>query len=125
MPTSGKRLLCLLLLAGGLLLASACGTARRGVPLVGDREIEDPVLLLGRQTFDANCQQCHPGGTSGIGPALNNKPLPGFAIRMQVRNGVGAMPSYTEKEISDEALEALVAYLKWLRNLPPAAAHAS
>ena len=120
MSTHRIRLLCLVLLSGGLLLASACGSARRGVPLVGEREIEDPVLLLGRQTFDANCQQCHPGGTGGMGVALNNKPLPGFAIRLQVRSGVGAMPSYSEKEISDEALDALVAYLKWLRDLPPA-----
>lgn len=119
MNAHGSRLLFTLLLVGGLLMASACGSARRGVPLVGDREIDDPVLLLGRRTFDANCHQCHPGGTGGIGPALNNKPLPGFAIRLQVRNGIGAMPSFTEEEISDEALDALVAYMKWLRDLPP------
>ena len=104
------------LFAGAVLLG--CGSARRGVPLVGERTATDPVLLLGRRTFDANCHQCHPGGTKGLGPALNNKPLPGFAIRLQVRNGLGAMPSFPEEEISDEELDALVTYMKWLRNLP-------
>ena len=113
------RLILMLLLVGGLLLASACGSARRGVPLVGDREIEDPELLLGRRSFDTFCHSCHPGGTGGLGLALNNKPLPGFAVRLQVRNGIGAMPSFSEKVISDEALDAIVAYMKWLRNLPP------
>lgn len=108
-----------LLMAGLLILAAACGTARRGLPLTSDRALDDPTLQLGRRTFDAHCHQCHPGGTGGLGVALNNKPLPGFVIRLQVRQGFGAMPAFSEEEISDEALDALVAYLKWLRDLPP------
>ncbi len=116
-----KRYLILLLclfFSGALLLK--CGSSRRGVPLYpGERKISDPTLILGRKVFANHCHQCHPGGTEGLGPALNNKPYPGFAIEFQVRNGVGAMPGFSEEIISDEELEALVAYVDYLSDLPP------
>ena len=105
------------LLVAGILLAAACGTARRGAPLTGEHEPPTPEIALGQRVFDANCAQCHPGGTQGLGPALNNKPLPGWLIRFQVRNGLGAMPAFSEEEIPDEQLEALTEYLVWLRRL--------
>jgi mono/diheme cytochrome c family protein len=54
---------------------------------------------------------------AGLGPALNNKPLPGFAIRYQIRNGMGAMPAFDEEKISDKEAKNIVAYLKALRKL--------
>lgn len=107
------------LLAAGLLLPPlllGCGTARRGVAATG-REVEadDPELLRGRAVFTGTCQPCHPGGEAGLGPALNNKPLPGFLIRLQVRAGFGAMPSFSREELSAEDLGAIVAWLKALR----------
>lgn len=54
-------------------------------------------------------------GGAGLGPAINNKPLPGWLIRFQVRHGFGAMPAFSEKEISDGELNDVVAYLKALR----------
>jgi mono/diheme cytochrome c family protein len=63
----------------------------------------------------AHCQPCHPGGEAGLGPAINDKPLPGFLIRLQVRSGVGAMPAFSAEEISVDELAALTAYLKALR----------
>ena len=59
-----------------------------------------------------SCHQCHPGGKAGLGPAINNKPLPGFMIKLQSRAGVGAMPGFSSSELSDEELNAIVAYLK-------------
>ena len=103
-----------LLLAGMLV---ACGTARRGAPLTGEHTPPTAEIALGQRVFDANCHQCHVGGTQGLGPALNDKPLPGWLIRLQVRRGLGAMPSFTEEEISDEELDALVSYMVWLRRL--------
>jgi mono/diheme cytochrome c family protein len=97
------------------LLTAGCGSARRGEPLVGPREITDPVLLLGQQVFDTYCHQCHPGGTSGVGPAINNKPLPGWLIKFQVRNGLGVMPSFSSEQIPPAELDAVVRYLKELR----------
>ena len=111
------RLLSVLILTGLLALAAACGSARRGVPLTGDHEVDDPELVLGQRTFDSFCHSCHPGGTAGLGPALNNKPLPGWLIRTQVRAGLGPMPAFSDKVIPDEELDALVTYLKYLRSL--------
>lgn len=104
-------------LIAGLLLAAACGTSRRGAPLTGEHDPPTPEVALGQRVFDASCAQCHPGGTQGLGLALNDKPLPGWLIKFQVRNGVGAMPSFSHEEISGQELDALVEYLVWLRRL--------
>lgn len=61
------------------------------------------------------CKQRHPLGDAGLGPAINNKPLPGFMIKSQVRLGAGAMPSFSKEEINGEELDDLVEYLKALR----------
>lgn len=95
---------------------SAC-SARRGVPYTeplqaNAEEVQDGMLL-----FDTYCNSCHPGGASGLGPAINNKPLPGFLIRFQIRHGLGAMPAFKEEVISDEESKKIVAYLKKLRKL--------
>ncbi len=104
----------------GLVLACSlgvqgCGSARRGEPLVGPLPMTSAAVEHGRQVFLANCHQCHPGGEAGLGPAINDKPLPGFLIRLQVRNGLGAMPAFSPQEISAEELADLIAYLKALR----------
>ncbi len=96
-------------------LLSACAPAYRGEPLYGPLDTSVPEVALGRQTFAANCNQCHPGGSSGLGPALNNKPLPAGLIKYQVRHGLGAMPAFSPERLSDENLDALVAYLLKLR----------
>lgn len=62
------------------------------------------------------CNGCHPGGEAGLGPALNNKLLPGFLIKFQVRNGLGVMPSFSQDVISPEELDDLVSYLVALRH---------
>ncbi len=102
-------LLLLLLLA----LVAACGPARRGEPFTA-LQLE-PAEKKGREHFMHHCNPCHPGGAAGLGPALNNKPLPRWAIRLQVRHGLGAMPGFSKTEIPDEELEAIIGYLKALR----------
>jgi mono/diheme cytochrome c family protein len=96
---------------------SACGSARRSEPFVGAAALTPPNdrIALGERVFDRNCSQCHPGGEAGLGPALNDKPLPQFAMHIQVRNGVGAMPRFSSAEISDAELKAVTSYLAWLR----------
>lgn len=108
-----------LMLALVLAIGSCSETARRGVPLLGPMRVDDPQVALGEVVFMRECNQCHPRGESGIGPAMNDKPLPDFAIRAQVRAGLGAMPSFSEAEISDEELDAIVAYLDYLRERGP------
>jgi mono/diheme cytochrome c family protein len=112
-----RRALTLLLLGAALVALAACGSARRGAPLTGPHDPPSAEIAQGQRVFDAFCNGCHPGGTAGVGLALNNKPLPGFVIRRQVRWGVGAMPAFSEETIPDDELDALVAYLVWLRRL--------
>ena len=97
----------------GLLIG--CGSARRGVPVQPPLEIEDAEVAQGQQVFMGFCNGCHPGGAGGVGLALNNKLLPGWAIRLQVRHGLGVMPAFSEDVIDDAELHALVAYVKTLR----------
>lgn len=102
-----------------LLAAVGCGTARRGEPLIGEKEPPNEQIALGERVFATQCSQCHPGGERGVGFALNDKPLPTWLMRFQVRNGVGAMPSFSSEEISGDELDALMEYLVWLRRQGP------
>lgn len=102
-------------LLAALLSITGCGSARRGEPITPPPPMTAPTLVRGEEIFMKRCHQCHPGGEAGLGPALNNKPLPGWMIRFQVRHGLGAMPAFSEKEIGDRELDDLVAYLKALR----------
>jgi len=107
-----------LLLVAGLsicfFLLLACGSARRGEPLTGRSSFSEEAGL-GRIAFYAHCDQCHPGGEAGLGPALNNKPLPGFLIKMQIRHGLGAMPSFSNIRVPERDMDNIVNYLKELR----------
>jgi mono/diheme cytochrome c family protein len=97
----------------GIILA-AC-SARRGEPLGYARRGADPSVEHGRVVFMQHCHKCHPGGEAGLGPAINDKPLPEFLMKTQVRVGLGAMPSFHRQEISGEELDNLIRYLKALR----------
>lgn len=109
---------CLLALTTLAALASnGCGPARRGVPF------GPPLLLTERQKqgqvlFMRECNGCHPGGAGGLGPAIANKPLPGFAMRTQIRKGIGAMPAFTEQMLGDAEVDAIVDYLNALQETP-------
>lgn len=102
------------LLAVLFVVQAGCGSARRGVPTEEPLEISEEQVRRGQQVFMHTCNGCHPGGAAGLGPAINNKPLPDVAIRVQVRNGFGAMPAFSDDVISDEELDALLAYLNAL-----------
>ena len=105
-------LLCIITLAAG------CGTTRRGEPIIGEHQPPNEDVAEGLVAFDRYCSACHPGGEAGQGPALNNKPLPAFAIKFQVRHGLGAMPAFPEQVISEKELDDITAYLIWLRHTP-------
>lgn len=99
-----------------LMFLCSCGTARKTQPVKEPLEINTEKLAEGQQAFDKHCNTCHPGGDSGLGPALNNKGIvPNFLIRFQVRNGLGAMPSFSDEQLSDEHLDALIEYINALQ----------
>ena len=104
-----------ILLLISVLLILACGTAKRGEPTYAPVPTSDPAIARGEVVYNAYCQKCHPGGETGLGPAINDKPAPGFVIRFQIRNGLGAMPAFKEEVISDEQLDDLMKYINTLR----------
>lgn len=108
-----KGKIAILMVAVGLTVD--CGPARRSEPLMG------PLVLAsdgqeGRMVYMKYCHQCHPGGEAGLGPSLNDKALPTFLKKFQVRQGIGSMPSFSEEEISDQELDDIMVYLKALRD---------
>jgi mono/diheme cytochrome c family protein len=98
-----------------LFAASSCGSARKVPPVASPVEMTSQKVAHGRTEFYEYCHRCHPHGEAGLGPAINDKPLPSFLIRFQVRNGLGAMPPFPKEVIDNEELDAIVAYLKALR----------
>jgi mono/diheme cytochrome c family protein len=112
------RLLALPAIGCALGLIAACST-RRSEPFTGSVPAGNPQVERGRISFMWHCHKCHPGGESGLGTALNDKPLPEFLIKSQVRLGLGAMPSFPRDQISDGELDDLVRYLKALRGQKP------
>ena len=106
----------MVLLSGLLATLSGCGSARRDLP--SGETLLAKNIAQGEQVFLQYCHQCHPGGQAGVGPALNNKPLPEFLMKIQVRHGLGAMPGFSEETISSHELDQLTAYLIALRQTP-------
>jgi mono/diheme cytochrome c family protein len=109
------------LLAMSLATGSGCATnnARRDDLVAAPLNLNDAKLATGRRVFVANCNVCHPGGAAGLGPSLNDRHmLFDFMIARQVRKGRGAMPKFSKQRISDEQLDALVAYLDAMRAQP-------
>ena len=104
---------------GGALLLAGCMTARRTEPAATALELADARVNRGRVVFFQQCHFCHPQGGAGLGPAIVNKPLPSFLMKLQVRHGLGAMPSFKDEKISDGDLDALVAYIKAVRANKP------
>ncbi|HSH37758.1 MAG TPA: cytochrome c [Chthoniobacterales bacterium] len=106
---------CAALVALAALMLAGCGSARRSDPIKGSVTINDPRVAHGRDVWMMKCNRCHPGGEAGLGPATNDKPLPGFLIAAQIRTGLGAMPAFTKEEMSDADVAAVIAYMKAIR----------
>ena len=102
------------LLCAILVFLAGCGSARREEPVVGPISLNE-AERRGHAVYQQHCFKCHAGGDGGLGPAINDKPLPKFLMRLQTRAGLGAMPSFSREQISDEELDALLDYLVALR----------
>ena len=93
------------------LVGGACGTSRLGETTREELPTWSPAEARGEQVFMARCHKCHPDGEAGLGPAINGKPLPGFLMHLQVRQGLGAMPGFDHDLISGDELGDLLLYL--------------
>jgi mono/diheme cytochrome c family protein len=109
-----KRLAAAVVLAGTGFIAS-CSSAVRDEPRTAPLKLSTEKMTVGQQVFAQHCHQCHPGGAGGLAPSINDKPLPVWLMKTQVRAGLGAMPAFPKDHISDEQLDALMVYLKALR----------
>jgi mono/diheme cytochrome c family protein len=95
--------------------ASGCRSVHRGEVAGAPVPMSSPAVEHGRLTFQQHCYRCHPGGEGGLGPSLNEKPLPVFLMKTQVRRGLGAMPGFDKDEISAHEMNDLMAYMLALR----------
>lgn len=74
----------------------------------------------GKATFNVFCNSCHPGANAGAGPKISGAefhkkyPLDENIVKV-VRGGRGGMPSFSDSILSQEQLEAIVAYLRSLK----------
>jgi mono/diheme cytochrome c family protein len=99
--------------------AAACGGAEHRGPPQGPEAVPDnPEEVYGETLFQKYCYQCHPGGGAGLGPALNDKPLPELAIKEQVRRGAGEMPAFSEELLPNADVDAIADYVDDLRHTP-------
>lgn len=99
-----KRILAIVLVG---LAVSACNK-----PPLNDDLPETEAVQQGQVLYMEYCQKCHPDGEAGLGPSVYY--VPDFAKRFQVRHGLGAMPEFNESAVSDEELDKIVLYLKYL-----------
>lgn len=107
-----------LALAWIVALLGGCGRSHRGEPQGPEVRPDNATEARGERLFAKFCYQCHPGGDAGLGPALNDKPLPEAAIRTQIREGVGAMPAFDGDLLDDDEVAAIAKYVQELRGTP-------
>ena len=106
------------------LAVAGCGPAHRGEPNGPRVTTVTPDQVRGERLFFQMCSQCHPGGGAGLGPAINNMTLPAIAIKTQIRKGVGAMPSFSDEELSDDDVDAVTDYVTHMMEAPATHAQA-
>jgi ubiquinol-cytochrome c reductase cytochrome c subunit len=89
-----------------------------GIPDISDWEDGD--LAEGRALFTANCAACHGPTAAGIAVGQNDVSsnlagVPPLQVAEAIRSGPGVMPVFSDEVLTDEELDATVA---WVMNLP-------
>lgn len=99
-----------------ILAATIASCARRhSEPITGTTvDTSNPRVAHGQVLYNAYCQKCHPNGEAGLGPEIMLKP--GFARRVQVRHGLGVMPSFKAGQLSKHDLKDIMVYLRDLKH---------
>jgi mono/diheme cytochrome c family protein len=98
-----------------VMFAGACAGASPEVPLGPDGRV-DPVLVLGREVYGAQCSTCHGvsgGGGSGVrlaGTVVGSIPDADDQAAV-ILDGRGRMPAFRNR-LSAEQIEAVVRYTR-------------
>jgi mono/diheme cytochrome c family protein len=99
--------------------ASCAALAATLVPVAAQEPAVD-----GKALYQSQCATCHSAGErmpgtlalavkygSARSPVLDAEPVAAALVKLAVRRGVNAMPSFRKTEISDAELEAIAVYL--------------
>ena len=117
MRTQAKILLATLTIA-----LAACGGGSKGASEAeaesssgGEASYEGPITSTdaesGKAKFDDFCGDCHPDGGEDVGPSLIATPHTPAKLRQQIREGGGKMRPFSEKRLSNEDMESILAWL--------------
>lgn len=68
-------------------------------------------VARGQEVFANFCDDCHPGAGEDVGPSLIADPHSPAQLRKQIREGSGKMRPFSEKRLSNEDMETLLAWL--------------
>jgi mono/diheme cytochrome c family protein len=90
---------------------SAAGTSAGAEATQYEGPISSTDVEGGKQLFATNCDDCHPGGESDVGPSLIAEPHTPARIRQQIREGSGKMHPFSAQRVSDANVESILAYL--------------
>lgn len=108
-------MLCLFILTacGGSGAAEGGSEASSG----GDMsQYEGPIASTdtarGEEVFLMFCDDCHPDGGADDGPSLLEHPTTAAMMRKQIREGSGKMRPFPVKRLSDDDLEAALAFMQ-------------
>ena len=97
------------LLLASMALATACGGGAGGGSTTVSAQYEGPVRSTdtehGGQVFNTICMACHSGHP------LNDLGWTAGRVRQQVREGSGRMTALSAERLSDDDLEAVIAYM--------------
>jgi mono/diheme cytochrome c family protein len=98
-----------------LSILPGCSSPRKSEPISAPLKL-NASESQGRDLYERHCYKCHTQGEGGLGPSLNEKPLPRFAMKFQIRHGLGTMPAFPPERLSDEDVDRIVQYLVALRH---------
>jgi ubiquinol-cytochrome c reductase cytochrome c subunit len=91
-----------------------------GPPIPGVQVNQSSDLAAGRAAYVATCAACHGAGGSGdaVGGGAVAPPLldvPPTQVGEAIRIGPGVMPAFDTRQVSDQDLSAIAAYLRFLK----------
>lgn len=109
----GRNLVFLMII---FMISSGCSSSKKEAYTVKPLAATSQEVEEGKVLFHKHCNSCHPDGTAGLGAPIVTTPIPGFAIRFQIRNGLGKMPAFSEKVISDGEVDKIIEYIQALRD---------